>query len=161
MWKLLSVLPIFHAHVDIQHPPLLHKSIVNFSFMCKSGWCIQATFYLTLTYLTLLVVKKIHVTAQTQYFSLYYVGMDIVTKEKRSSICSYRCYFAIFFSALLILILHPFIAVMTQGLPKLVYIDIHFFSIDSSLLCHNNQGRHLKWDLELVRVCLSLSFIGL
>ena len=36
---------------------LIHCII--FSFMCKSVWCIQDIFYLKLTYLTLLVVKKI------------------------------------------------------------------------------------------------------
>ena len=103
MCKLLSVFPFFHAHVDIWNPLPLHKLIVEFSFMCKSVWCSQSTFYLKLTYLTLLVVKKIHVTTQTQNFSLYYVAMDIVAKGEWSSNCSYRCYFYIFFSALLML----------------------------------------------------------
>ena len=57
--KVIICLSFFHAHVDIQNPPLLHKLIVNFSFMCKSVWCIQSTFYLKPTYLTLLLVKKI------------------------------------------------------------------------------------------------------
>jgi len=68
--------------------------------MCKSVWCIQGTFYLKLTYLTLLVVKKFHVTTQTQNFSLYYVAMDIVAEEEWISDCSYRFYFAVPFSAL-------------------------------------------------------------
>ena len=60
--------------------------IVNFSFLCKSVWCIQGTFYLKLTYPTLLVVKEAcgkrkYVNTQTQYFSLYYVTMDVVAKE--------------------------------------------------------------------------------
>ena len=63
--------------------------------MCKGVWCIQGIFYLKLTYLTLLVVKKFHVTAQTQNLSLSYVAMDIV---------------AISFFALLLLMLHPVIA---------------------------------------------------
>ena len=36
----------------------LHNLIVNFSSLCKSVWCIQGTFYLKLTYPTLLVVKE-------------------------------------------------------------------------------------------------------
>jgi len=66
--------------LTFQHPPPLHKLIVNFSSMYKSVWCIQGTFYLKLTYLTLLVIKKFHVTTQTQNFSLYYVAIDIVAK---------------------------------------------------------------------------------
>jgi hypothetical protein len=74
--------------------------MVNFYFMCKSVWYIQGTFYFKLIYLILLVVKKFHVVIQTQNFSLYYVAMDIVAEEKWTSDCSYRCYFAISFSAL-------------------------------------------------------------
>jgi hypothetical protein len=40
--------------------------------------------------------------------------MDIVAKEEWTSDCSYRFYFAIFFSALLMLILHPVIAKIQQ-----------------------------------------------
>ena len=58
---------------------------------------------------TLSYDKKIHVTTQTQNFSLYYVAMDIVAKETCTSNCSYRCYSAIFFPALLMVILHPVI----------------------------------------------------
>jgi hypothetical protein len=39
------------------------------------------------------------------FFSLYYAAMDIVAKEEWTSDCSYRCYIAISFSALLMLIL--------------------------------------------------------
>ena len=57
LWKLSSVFPCFHAHVDMSHPPP-HKLIVKFSCLCKSVWCIQGTFYLKLTYPNLLVVKE-------------------------------------------------------------------------------------------------------
>jgi hypothetical protein len=69
--------------------------------------------YLKLTYLTFLAKKQFHVTTQTQNFILYHVAMDIVAKEEWTSDCSHRCYFAISFSALFMLILHP-IMVGTQ-----------------------------------------------
>ena len=52
----MPVFPFFHVHVNIQCTAPLHKLIFNFSFMCKSVWCIQDTFYLKLTYLSSLVV---------------------------------------------------------------------------------------------------------
>ena len=63
-------------------------------------------FFVKLTYLTLLVVKEFPCDYPDTKF---YVATDIVAKEERTSECSYRCYFAISFSALLMLIMHPVI----------------------------------------------------
>ena len=54
--------------------------------------------------------KKVHATTQTQKVGLYYIAMDIVAKKEWTSNCSYRCYFAISFLSLLMLILHPVVA---------------------------------------------------
>ena len=54
--------------------------------------------------------KRRYVTTQTQYFSLYYVAMDIVAKEQWVSDCNYKYHFATLFSAVLMLILHAVIA---------------------------------------------------
>ena len=61
------------------------KLILNFYFMCKSVWFIQGAFYFTSTYLTFLVIKKFHLTSQTQIISLYYVAMDIVANKEWKS----------------------------------------------------------------------------
>ena len=107
--KLIICLSFLSCVVDIEHPPSLHKLFVIFFFHVQES-CNQGKFYLKLTYLILLVVKCDYPDTK------FYVSMDIVVTEEWTSKCSYRCYFAISFSALLTLILHPVIAKMQQFL---------------------------------------------